>query len=125
MKKNFNFIEKINENWDEYDKVIAWNEYCDYTNQNLYIEVMDNFDSIFEDVTPSKIASLIKNSPDFNVDDNFFYLKETMTSIASINKVEEYDLFSMEELVDWIINLSDEELNYIDNGTNLFKSLLN
>jgi hypothetical protein len=48
-----------------------------------------------------------------------------MTSIASINKVEEYDLFSMEELVDWIINLSDEELNYIDNGTNLFKSLLN
>lgn len=83
------------------DLVFMWNDYCDYNRyDDDYIFSMAEFDEMFRDCTPSKIAGLVSGDG-FNLNDKYY--QEGIHGLTSCDDPEYAGMIDVDDLATWIV----------------------
>ena len=83
------------------DLVFMWNEYCNSNNYaDDYIFFMEEFDEMFRDCTPSKIAELVSGDG-FNLNDKYY--QERIYGLTSCDDPEYAGMIDVDDLAAWIV----------------------
>ena len=116
-KSKKEFIQRVFNYMDDFEKAYLWNIYQDAIGGTIYIdELTDDFiDSQLQGMTPYQLLMLFNNS-EIDLEDDFFTLTKTKDRITTYAELSD-TLYEEGKLVEWVVGNTDEAFKYIDEQT--------
>ena len=116
-KSKKEFIQRVFNYMDDFEKAYLWNIYQDAIGGTIYIdELTDDFiDSQLQGMTPYQLLMLFNNS-EIDLEDDFFTLTKTKDRITTYAELSD-TLYEEGKLVEWVVGNTNEAFKYVDEQT--------